>query len=524
MMGSRQTEAGGRGGRPGNPIGAVLTIVAGVVLAMMLPAQDVDALAKAIPLLGRSLNWLEKLNDSFDMVHVVFFVGVGAALRWVLRDQPWWRLLCVITLLGAGAELLQFASAGRTPSVMDARDDVLGGGVGLLLAAGLLWCRYRLFGRARARSPMATELASTPLRDWLAAALRSGRPPPLDPSVSPQDVLAAAQREGVTAILEARLQAEGGWQALPEPHRAALRSSVRTLGAQWLLRMAELRQIESAFAAAGMRVLLLKGAALSLWLYPQPYLRMGGDVDVLLEPGVGFGQAIAALAALGYKAEFMPGDCSHEVTLSRRGEGGMRSELDVHSRLIDAPVYAERLGFEELWDAGRTLPGLGEAMRALSPVHALVHACLNRAVDMQNAEPDRLKLLHDLRLLAACNAPETWEALCILTAAKGVAGICLRSLDDAARQVGAAVSPEVRARLQAQADAEPLDYRRLEDWRYMQRQNLRALPNLGARLRWLRQRLLPGASQLRHLYGDLPIWRLWLKRLQRGVGRVIGGR
>ena len=86
-------------------------------------------------------------------------------------------------------------------------------------------------------------------------------------------------------------------------------------------------------------------------------------------------------------------------------------------------------------------------MRALSPTHALAHACLNRALDMQNAIPDRLKLLYDLRLMSAHNEDADWRALCALAADKKIAGVCLRSLQDAVRDVGAVVPPSVAERL-----------------------------------------------------------------------------
>lgn len=359
------------------------------------------------------------------------------------------------------------------------------------------------------------------LRDWLAAALRSGRPPPLPDALTGQQLLDAAEREGITALLEARLRTEGGWGALTEPQRNALQTHARGLAAQWLLRVADLRQIEQALCAAGMRVLLLKGSALALWLYPQPHLRMGGDIDFLLESPAAVTQAAELLTAQGYARVFEPGDTHFELTLRRSIDGVMRAELDLHSHLLNAAAYAGVFAFEELWAEAQSLPDIGAQLRALSPRHALAHACLNRALDMQNAIPDRLKLLYDLRLLAARATAGDWDALCALAQEKRIAGVCLRSLEDATSDVGATVPSSVTQRLQTLAATEPLDYRKLDDWRYMQWQNLRALPSLGARLHWLRQRLFPGAAQLRELYGEGPLWRLILRRFRRGLARLI---
>ena len=368
---------------------------------------------------------------------------------------------------------------------------------------------------------MSSTTDTTSLRDWLATALRSGRPPPLDDAVTAQQLLDAAEREGVAALLEARLRSEGGWEALSERQRDALQSHVRGVAAHWLLRLDELRRIEQVLSAAGMRVLLLKGSALALWLYPQPFLRMGGDVDLLLESADASSQAEALLAPMGYVRAFDPGDTHFELTLRRHVDDTLRCELDVHSRLLNAAAYAELFSFDDLWAEAQDWHVVGPCMRALSPTHALAHACLNRALDMQNAIPDRLKLLYDLRLLAARNTADDWEVFCSLAADKRIAGVCLRSLEDASRTVGAGIPARVMDRLRSLAATEPLDAARLGDWRYMQWQNLRALPTLGARLHWLRQRLLPGREQLRTLYGEGPLWRLVLRRLRRGLARLL---
>jgi hypothetical protein len=75
--------------------------------------------------------------------------------------------------------------------------------------------------------------------------------------------------------------------------------------------------------------------------------------------------------------------------------------------------------------------------------------------------------------------------------------------------------------LQRNADAESIDWHRLDDWRYMQWQNLKALPTTGARLRWLWQRLAPSSSHLRHMYGQGSWLALMGRRLRRGMKRLL---
>lgn len=59
-----------------------------------------------------------------------------------------------------------------------------------------------------------------------------------------------------------------------------------------------------------------------------------------------------------------------------------------------------------------------------------MHACMNRALDMQNGLPDRLKLLYDIHLLLGRMDDQAWDALIELARAKNMAGVCLRSIDD----------------------------------------------------------------------------------------------
>lgn len=367
---------------------------------------------------------------------------------------------------------------------------------------------------------MVTAAAEPSVRAWLAAALRDGRSPPEAGAQDIGKLLAVAGDEGVVALLEWRLRGGHDWDALPAVLRAGLSDGARAAAAQWLLRERELRRIAEVFAHASIRTLVLKGSALALWLYPQPYLRMGGDIDLLFESRGEAKRAAQALTALGYALAFAPGETHFEMTSRLMVDGVMRSELDLHCRLLNSAAYADIFRFDELWQAATTVQAAGEWLRVLSPLHAFAHACLNRALDLQNGIPDRLKLLFDIRLLAMRNGTPEWDALCVLAGTKGVAGACLSSLEDAVHWLDAEVPEDVLARMRGLAEAETLDYRRLGDWRYMQWQNLKSLPTLSARMQWLRERLLPGTHQLRELHGEGGWWTLMVRRIVRGLARL----
>ncbi|QNN69283.1 nucleotidyltransferase family protein [Thermomonas carbonis] len=367
---------------------------------------------------------------------------------------------------------------------------------------------------------MLTAASEQSARAWLAAALRDGC---LPADAGLQDVgqlLDAAANEGVVALLESRLRGGPDWGALPAALREGLADGARAAAAQWLLRERELRRIAEVFAHANIRVLVLKGSALALWLYPQPYLRMGGDIDLLFESRGEAERAAQALKALGYALAFAPAETHFEMTSRLVVDGVMRSELDLHYRLLNSAAYADIFGFDELWQEASTQQATGEWLRTLAPLHAWIHACLNRALDLQNRIPDRLKLLYDIRLFAARSGRPQWETLCDLAQAKHIAGPCLHSLEDAMQWLDADVPTDVLARMRGLAEVEAIDYRRLGDWRYMQWQNLKSLPTLSARMQWVRERLLPGTHQLRELHGEGGWWTLMMRRIGRGLARL----
>jgi len=121
-------------------------------------------------------------------------------------------------------------------------------------------------------------------------------------------------------------------------------------------------------------------------------------------------------------------------------------------------------------------PKLGSGLMGLGPRHALAYACLNRALDMQIGEPDRLKLLYDIHLLVERMDADAWRQFLLLVASKQIGGICLRSIGDAGAAFGSAVPADVLEALRRGAEEGPIDWRRLDDWRHMQWPNSKSLP------------------------------------------------
>ncbi len=69
-----------------------------------------------------------------DAVHLIAF-GVLAVLLWTLRpDLRGWRVVAVLVVLAVASELTQVLTAGREPRLGDVFVNLIGGGIGLVLA------------------------------------------------------------------------------------------------------------------------------------------------------------------------------------------------------------------------------------------------------------------------------------------------------------------------------------------------------------------------------------------------------
>lgn len=332
-------------------------------------------------------------------------------------------------------------------------------------------------------------------------------------------VVACAQTEGVDMLLERSLRGTSG--AVGDGY-ASLMVRARVQAAASMLRQAEIRRMGAALEQAGLPALLLKGNALSLWLYPEPHLRQSGDIDFCLRSDDERDRAEAVLTGLGYRFQGPQRPTHHEVAGRLLRDGRVIAEVDLHSRLVNSPLFAQRFAFDELWAAGAALDG-SPSVRYLGPVHALLHAAMHRAVDLSNGSPDRLKWVYDFHLFASRLSSQQWDEAVTMAGERGLSGVLMRNLRDAAQLFGSTFPPGVMEGLAAGAARESLSPERLGDWWYVQRRNLAAIPGVVGKLRWLAHRALPTRAQLEALYGHEYSWlRLVGLRVRRGVVRLLG--
>ena len=196
----------------------------------------------------------------------------------------------------------------------------------------------------------------------------------------------------------------------------------------------ELRRLLEAFAAGGVRLLLIKGSHLAYTHFDRPDLRARIDSDVLISlDDRGVADAIIT-TELGYTAPAKPsGDFTATQKLYVKTENAADVHIvDLHWRLTSPQAFAHVLSFEELYASSVAVPALGRWARGPSNVHALVIACMHR-VAHHHDEADQFKWLYDIHLLASGLAEEEWDAFARFVLEREVAAVCLESLERSAR-------------------------------------------------------------------------------------------
>jgi hypothetical protein len=153
-----------------------------------------------------------------------------------------------------------------------------------------------------------------------------------------------------------------------------------------------LDRLLQAFAAAGLPVILLKGAALAHLIYPAPALRAMADVDVLIE-GSDTARALAVVRDLGFA--FAPRHDTpfagrmHHLPPATTTESGFRITLEIHRDAL-SPNQPQRLTYAMVAANARPL-----SRAAGPPGLALGHTDMLRHLSRHAFEPARrVRLVH----------------------------------------------------------------------------------------------------------------------------------
>lgn len=336
---------------------------------------------------------------------------------------------------------------------------------------------------------------------------------------------------GVGALIYNALERRQARGSVADWLRAELKPAVQQAAARELARGAAIRALLSRFAAASIPVLLLKGTALAYTIFPQPYLRTRGDLDLLI-PAHRQADAEEVLIAAGYQPEHqLQAAGSFQLTYSPPPSLPGADAIDLHWQLNDLRIFTPLLGFDLLYADSIAVPSLGDDARALCPVHAMLHVCMHRAANFTTVvraagetliEPDRLIWLYDAHLLAEAFTRDDWLGLAAFAEDKAIRRVCWDTLRTTANAFHTSIPADIAKRLDVSNIHEP-------SAAYLRRglfnkllTDIKAQPTLRDRLQLATTYALPAPDFIRQKYAhkQAPLPALYLLHIARGVSRL----
>ncbi|RWI30269.1 nucleotidyltransferase family protein [Mesorhizobium sp.] len=231
-----------------------------------------------------------------------------------------------------------------------------------------------------------------------------------------------------------------------------------TAQALWEMRHQDLlNQVLERLVAIGIHPILFKGTALAYDVYPAPFLRTRGDTDLIVPSGTRdrVAEALEALGfrELGTRADVITGQTSFSWTDPASNQ---EHTLDVHWRLANSILLSNLFSYEELRSEARPLPNLSANALAADPVHALVLACMHRAVHkhalyyvdgVEYYGGDRLIWFYDIQLLFSMLSPSQRNEFVELAERKGLRATCLDGIEATRARLHTAIPEAVSGAL-----------------------------------------------------------------------------
>ncbi|MGE3538144.1 MAG: nucleotidyltransferase family protein [Candidatus Tectimicrobiota bacterium] len=173
---------------------------------------------------------------------------------------------------------------------------------------------------------------------------------------------------------------------IPDPVRQTLARATRSNAMLHLQRRAVSKTILQALAQQHIPVIVLKGAALAEQVYPQPYRRTMGDLDLLI-PGERLTDVLTSLQALGFRAPkhhdqtwYYTHAQAHDPTAVSWPLLCPQTALlvEIHPQLETCqPPFTQSL--EQVWARSRATSLDGLPCRVLCPEDCLEHLCIHLA-------------------------------------------------------------------------------------------------------------------------------------------------
>jgi len=356
------------------------------------------------------------------------------------------------------------------------------------------------------------------------AAAMSGRPlthfDPSDP-VNPVDLIEEARRDDLLPLIARGLRRTGDASWAESLRREAHDVAGRQAALEHFQRL-ELVRLLDGLAAAGVRPLLMKGAALAYTVYPDSSLRPHNDVDLFVCDDHRH-RASRALPSLGYTEGCQGGG---DLSFSQAHFGfldryGVRHTCDLHWRIANPLAFRNMVTFEECEAAAIAIPRLSPYARTFGLHHAMFISCVHRVA--HHLDRDMLLWIYDIHLLVSAAADGDLERFRELAMRARAGAVCARGLDAAVRYFQTPVPASLLSSLRGGAARDEPSSAfltgglRLVD---LLREDLAALPGWRSRLSLIGEHLFPKVGYMRDAYAPGSRWPLpflYVSRILRGT-------
>ncbi len=197
------------------------------------------------------------------------------------------------------------------------------------------------------------------------------------------EVLDLADRHGMTPHLHWNLRGTWDGLAAPDDLRETLRRRYVRQGVRNARLLGRLGRVLAALRAAGIDVIVLKGAHLAELVYEEVALRPMVDVDILVR-NQDLGRATDVLGSLGYEATEQARGAEHQGAIDEnmhvapmRRRGG--PTVEVHYA-IAVPARVGGIETEGLWSRAEPASIGDTDALVLSPEDLVLHLCVHVAL------------------------------------------------------------------------------------------------------------------------------------------------
>jgi hypothetical protein len=185
-------------------------------------------------------------------------------------------------------------------------------------------------------------------------------------------------RHRLAGLLQAAVDA-GHFPVTERQARAVDELHLRWCGSSLRLEH-RLLELATVFDAAGIEFLVLKGTAVAHLDYPDPALRLFGDVDLLFRSEQ-FERALTVMSELGYVREVPEPRRGFDRRFGKGATliGPDRISMDTHRNLVFG-TFGFAIHLEELFSSAVPFELGGRTLLALGPECRLLHACYHAAL------------------------------------------------------------------------------------------------------------------------------------------------